>query len=350
MKKQAHLYPVSHIAQRGFFYAGGELKTTLDGEHYYLGQMYVEVYIPINVTKKYPIIMIHGKGKTNVNWYGTADGKEGWLDFFLKQGYVVYLAEQPARGRSPWYETDDNFTFWTVERGTDRFIGKSKKWPQGILHTRWPEAAEPGKEDFVQYMKSEVPFLKDDKLANKVICDSMEEVFEFTGPAILLGHSQGCRFIWSIADRYAEQTVGIICVEPNGPTFSNNPEMKTANCYGITDEPLTFDPPIKNLEELKIQWVPSDKEGLDAGFLQAEPARKLPRLMGKPLLIVTGEASIHAKYDYLCSKFLTQAGVKHDYYVLADMGIHGNGHMIMLEDNALEVAGLIAEWLDKAGL
>jgi hypothetical protein len=33
---------------------------------------------------------------------------------------------------------------------------------------------------------------------------------------------------------------------------------------------------------------------------------------------------------------------------LADLGIHGNGHMMMLEKNSDQVAQVIASWLDKA--
>jgi hypothetical protein len=36
------------------------------------------------------------------------------------------------------------------------------------------------------------------------------------------------------------------------------------------------------------------------------------------------------------------------YYIrLADIGIHGNSHVMMLEKNNKEVAGVIAAWLDK---
>jgi hypothetical protein len=32
---------------------------------------------------------------------------------------------------------------------------------------------------------------------------------------------------------------------------------------------------------------------------------------------------------------------------LADLGIHGNGHMMMLEKNSDVIAGVMADWLDK---
>jgi hypothetical protein len=45
--------------------------------------------------------------------------------------------------------------------------------------------------------------------------------------------------------------------------------------------------------------------------------------------------------------FLKQSGVDNDFVKLADLGIHGNGHFMMLEKNSLEIAGVIADWLNK---
>jgi len=32
---------------------------------------------------------------------------------------------------------------------------------------------------------------------------------------------------------------------------------------------------------------------------------------------------------------------------LAEIGIHGNGHMMMLEKNNLEIATVMSRWMDK---
>ncbi len=64
-----------------------------------------------------------------------------------------------------------------------------------------------------------------------------------------------------------------------------------------------------------------------------------------PILLVTGEASFRAQYDHCTAKFLTQAGVKNDHVRLERVGIHGNGHMMMLEKNNLAVAANLDKWL-----
>ena len=80
---------------------------------------------------------------------------------------------------------------------------------------------------------------------------------------------------------------------------------------------------------------------LEAGW-SATPTSP-PR--GPPILIVTAEASYHAVYDHCTAKYLTQAGVKNTFIRLETQGIHGNGHMMMLEKNNLEIAALLHKWI-----
>ena len=66
-----------------------------------------------------------------------------------------------------------------------------------------------------------------------------------------------------------------------------------------------------------------------------------------PILVLTSEASYHAPYDHCTVKYLQQAGVKTSFVKLADLGIRGNSHVMMLEKNNREIAALIAKWLDQ---
>ena len=67
-------------------------------------------------------------------------------------------------------------------------------------------------------------------------------------------------------------------------------------------------------------------------------------MKGIPILIVVSEASYHAPYDHCTAKFLTQAGVPNTFVRLESIGIHGNGHMMMLEKNNLEIATFLINW------
>ena len=49
-----------------------------------------------------PVVFLHGAGQTGVDWLQTPDGRPGWAYNFLDMGYVVYLEDFPARGRSQY--------------------------------------------------------------------------------------------------------------------------------------------------------------------------------------------------------------------------------------------------------
>jgi hypothetical protein len=46
--------------------------------------------------------------------------------------------------------------------------------------------------------------------------------------------------------------------------------------------------------------------------------------------------------------WLNANGAEADFCFLADRGILGNGHMLMLEDNSDAIADIILEWLETA--
>lgn len=87
--------------------------------------------------------------------------------------------------------------------------------------------------------------------------------------------------------------------------------------------------------------------GLAPCWEQKEPARQLPNLKGVPTLILVGEASYHAAFDHCTAKWLSQAGVKVDFVRLEDRDINGNGHMLMIEKNNLDIAKLLDDWMQE---
>ena len=81
---------------REYFYVGGAYVP--DGSStIHHGQMYVEHLTPAHVTRRIPVLFIHGKGMTGTNWLNTPDGRPGWSDYFLNEGYEVKSA--PASGK-----------------------------------------------------------------------------------------------------------------------------------------------------------------------------------------------------------------------------------------------------------
>jgi pimeloyl-ACP methyl ester carboxylesterase len=150
-----------------------------------------------------------------------------------------------------------------------------------------------------------------------------------------------------LADARPRLVKGILAIEPAGPPFQNAVfDEDKARAWGLTDIPLTYDPPLTRARDLKIVRQPAaDAPGLARCALQADPARTLPRLRDIPVLIVTTEASYHAAYDHCTAKYLAQAGVENTFARLELEGIRGNGHMVMLEKNNLVVAAFLQHWI-----
>jgi pimeloyl-ACP methyl ester carboxylesterase len=347
------------LAHEGFFYVNGR-PTSVDGHEYISGQMYVEVRIPARKTKPYPIIMVHGGTMSGTNYTGTPDGREGWAQYFVRQGYAVYVVDQVGRGRSGYlaaaYGPDRN-----VERSNSasRFVAEEKfnLWPQAHLHTQWPGSGAPDDAATMQLASGQIPAIASFDKQQVLNRDALVALVDRIGPSILLVHSQAGAFGWPVADARPTLVKAILAIEPNGPPFHGIEfvgapdwfkEGPLALAYGITGVALTFSPPLQAATDLDVvAQAAADAPDIARCWSQREPARQLPNLQKMPVLVVTAEASYHAPYDHCTVKFLRQAGVKPTHVRLADIGIHGNSHVMMLERNNKDIAAVIARWLDR---
>ncbi len=88
-----------------------------------------------------------------------------------------------------------------------------------------------------------------------------------------------------------------------------------------------------------------DAKGLVKCTLQQEPAKKMVDLKDIPILIAVGKASYHAQYDHCTAKFLSQPGATVELAQLGVHGIKGNGYMMMLEMNNLDIAQFLNGWI-----
>src|SRR5882762_8436881 len=150
------------LARDGFIYVGGKTMT-VQGREFVYGQMYVEIRIPAKKTKPYPIIMVHGGTMSGTNFTGTPDGREGWAQYFVRQGYAVYVVDQPGRGRSGYlagvYGPSRNVV---RSNSAARFVSqeKSKLWPQAHLHSQWPGTGDPDDDASMQLASGQLPAIE----------------------------------------------------------------------------------------------------------------------------------------------------------------------------------------------
>jgi len=351
--------PIS-IERQGYLFAGGKY-STVNGQQVMSGQIYAEYQIPAKQTHRWPLLMIHGLGQSGTNFTGTSDGREGWAQYFLRQGYAVYVIDQPGRGRAAYQsEAYGPLTPPDIENVQRRFVAPERYelWPQARLHTQWPGKGAPGDPIFDQFYASQLPSIP---AANATIFnrDAIVALLEKIGPAIVMTHSQSGGFGWPVADMRPDLVKAIIAVEPSGPPFYDIENIGAPDWFrdaptsyrvwGPTAAPLTYAPPAANPSDLTIvREERPDAPNVVRCWLQKSPARQLPNLQKMPILIMTAEASYHATYDHCTVKFLEQAGVHPTWLKLGESGIHGNGHMLMLEQNSREIVEVIARWLAKA--
>src|ERR1700730_3132153 len=67
---------------------------------YQVEQMYVQYFLPKRRLGKLPLLMWHGGGLTGVTYETTPDGREGWLNMFVRKGWDPPVADALERGRS----------------------------------------------------------------------------------------------------------------------------------------------------------------------------------------------------------------------------------------------------------
>ena len=347
------------IAKEGYFFVGGRYETV--GEKQVMhGQIYVEYQVPKKRTQPYPLVIVPGAAQTATNFNGTPDGREGWTQHFLRRGYAVYIVEQPDRGRSSYQPDDGPQAFPQLLAVQQRFTASEKYslWPQARLHTQWPGTGTAGDPVFDQFFASQVPFLQKPDVVQTLNRDAITALLDKLGPVVLMVHSQAGAFGVLVADQRPQLVKALIEVEGAAPPVHDLDLVGAPDWFrdgalskpwGLTAIPITYAPPASDPSELAFeQQEKADGPDVAKCWLQKSPARPLPNLQKVPIALVSGEASFYAPYGHCLIKFLEQTGVHATWLNLGAMGIHGNGHMMMLEKNSDQVADAMERWVRKA--
>jgi pimeloyl-ACP methyl ester carboxylesterase len=361
------------IAKQGNFYIGGKYVES-NADRPMVGQAFVEFQVPQRQLHPYPIVMIHGGSQTGTGWMSTPDGREGWAIYFLRRGYAVYIVDQVARGRSAYIgDVYGASRTQTREYVMQRFSTSERYnlWPQAKLHTQWPGTGEPGDPVFDNYFASNVPSMENREMQSRMNVAALAALLDRIGPSIVLVHSQSGQYGWPLAQARPALVKAIVAAEPSGPPvhdlvvpgaarfgmdfanatevgsegFRDDPRLKR---YGLSDIPMAYEPAVT--PQSPLAFVRQDKaEAPDLAkcWRQQEPARKLVAVGDRPILYLATEASFYAPYNHCTVGYLKQAGVEVSFVKLADIGLRGNGHMMMMEKNSDAIAQVIIEWLAK---
>jgi pimeloyl-ACP methyl ester carboxylesterase len=269
-----------------------------------------------------PLVLVHGGAHTGACYLSTADGRPGWAYVFARRNRRVIVPDWPGSGRS----------------------GK-------------------------------LPFAE---LTGEAVCKGLAQAIKSVGvPVVLVTHSMSGAYGWRLVEMLGPRIAALVAVAPGPPgniqsepkVIARTNEHVEVQALSLTwrvplAQPLTANDQLVN-QKLVGTSTRFPRDRLDAYRATLQPLA--PRLLferqnidgsqlrvrdtagfgGKPILIVTGTDDVdHPRdIDGRIAEWLTGLGARVDYRYLADSGIVGNGHMMMLEDNSDEIAALIDDWI-----
>lgn len=327
------------LADQGCFWLGVTYEqrdgaTVPDGT-----QVYVEYQVPEERTQPYPVVLVHGGGGQAVDWISTPDGRPGWRTLLLQRGYAVYLLDRPGHGRSP-RSLDEELPPGPAPLPSAEFVGGTFAGRDDELHTQWPGSGDLDDPALGQFLASQrlTPFDRASHFA--LVRERGGQLLDRIGPAIVVSNSAGGPVGWLMADERPGQVKAIVSLEPVGPSG------RAPLPWGLANSPLTYDPPATDASELAMIERQTDEGGVLR--LQADPARRLPNLVDVPIAVVSSERSPARHSDAATVEYLRQAGCDRvEHLRLADLGVKGNGHLMMLERNNEAVLDVVTAWLQK---
>jgi hypothetical protein len=298
-----------------------------------VNQMYVEYQRPLIRRGSYPLVIVHGCCLSSKSWQTTPDGRMGWQEYFVRQGFDVYLGEQVSRGRSGF----NALPYQKVLVGdappssnppiliaTDAFAWRVFRWGDFNTLTPFPDEQFPmntvgvGPGATLTFYNQVIPDLNSTLpnvppgCANGTCTPTNPEAVYSTpaamaqlandlSGAILMGHSQSSGYPTMAALQKGSKGVrGIIQLE--------------TGCFG-------------NLNSADIAI-----------------------LKNIPILVMVADHFSTPQPSPTCVTEMQQingAGGDMTFISLPAIGIHGNSHMMMLDRNNLEVADVLIDWIDR---
>lgn len=323
------------LAEQEYFFVGTQRKKVPYGT-VAVGQSGVQSFIPTDVRHPNPIVLVHGGLGQAVHMMGIGR-RPGWVHYFVREGYRVYVMDRPSYGRVPLHP--DTF-------GADYLAGFGGGTNlANILRNSADAPGTPrntglrGEELGLQFIANESGLPSRMAEHSEQWARGAVELLDRIGPSIVLTHAYGGCLGWIAADRRPNLVKALVTVESN-----NNP-FEAEVRWGLTAIPLAYDPPVSDPKDLSLaDWTPpAGSPGPNRAFkIQAEPARTLKNLAGIPILWMQGENNYSGPAQV---QFLKQSGCSAEFVRLRDLGILGNTNLMPLEKNNFEVFGVIRDWL-----
>jgi hypothetical protein len=309
--------PLTIESQGSFFIGGHDIKSdTLSTLPAYapsgtitVGQMYVHYQIPV-AARHVPVTFIHGCCLTGKTWETTPDGRMGWDEYFVRQGFPTYVIDQVSRGRSAIDPAPINAAklgkapvdkmpavFSAGHEAAWAIFRFGPEYPKVFPGMKFPLQAQ---EEFWKQMVAD--WAAGLPIPNPTVPALSELAIRLKG-TVLISHSQSGFYPFQTAALNTQDIAGIVSIEPGAcPAATGDlaPYMKMPILVLFGD-----------YVDLAPRWAPRLKQCRE--FAEA----------------------------------IKKAGGRTELVVLPELGIKGNSHMLMQDSNSLELAAWLVAWLDK---
>jgi pimeloyl-ACP methyl ester carboxylesterase len=278
-----------------------------------------------NAPHKTPLLFVHGGSHTGACYVETPDGRSGWAPYAAAHGRDAYVIDWPGRGNAP---RPENFAAMSMQS----------------------------------------------------VADAVAATLAEIGPAVLVTHSMGAVIGWRAAEMAPRNVAAIVAIAP-GPPANLQPTLDAVEIARIRDdEPerwvslgrpsaMPEGTPVPVIRETALaMWANSERfphAAVDAYIAALVP--ESPRAMnersnlnggglriagpealaGIPIVVITGDQDPrHPRaVDERIADFFGA-----EFIWLADRGLRGHGHLMMIEHGHDVVADIFLRWLDDRGL
>jgi predicted esterase len=295
--------PVKEIQ---FTPGGAPARVDPNGE-YQIDQMYVQYFVPFDAKGAVPLLLWPGGGLTGVTYETTPDGRPGWLQNFVLNGWTVYNSDAMERGRSGFPPPElikGEPIFLTAANPFERFrIGEGPgSWNDDPAKRRVNPGSQFPVEAYANLTKEIVPrWLTTDE----EIIGAYRELVARVCPCVILVHSQGGQFGFKVAQEMPDKVKALVAVEPAAIGYADRAAaLKNVPILMLFGDYIASDP----------RWVAMRQRAID--------------------------------FDVA----IKGAGGSVDIYDLPEMDIHGNSHVMMMDRNSRQIADLIDDWPAKREL
>ncbi len=249
-----------------------------------------------------PLILIPGRNLSSYIFLATPDGPTGWAQAFAASGFDVIVVNDPNFDFSKGFDVDP---FYVPVEGAPPADSMAERAWQGNVWRRWgfgdmEDEPYPDTRFPVEYFadfEANFPYVS---AAGRSHSQAVLGVLEAVGPGILVAHSAGAATAVTAAAERPDLVVGFVLVESAGPPAERDfPALAGMSMLGVYGD-----------------YIDSRRQG---GRKEATEAA----------------AALFREYG----------GMGQLISLPDDMGIYGNTHLMMQDDNSTFIAEMIASWL-----